>query len=192
MSLHLSQNTEADALLQRDPLALLVGMLLDQQVSMEWAFAGPHAIAERLGRSDLDPYEIAGYEPEAFAALMSQRPAVHRYPGSMARRIQQLCQHVIDEYDGDAAAVWRGAETGTELRKRLTGLSGYGTRKAQIMVALLGKQLGVQPDGWREAAGEFGGEGTRRSIADVTDEATLGEVRAFKQQQKRAASSASR
>lgn len=190
MGLRLSQNTEADALLERDPLALLIGMLLDQQVPMEWAFTGPYTIARRLGRTRLDPYELASYDPEAFAALASEQPAVHRYPGSMARRIQQLCRHVIDSYGGDAAAVWRDAATGTELRRRLVALPGYGERKARILVALLGKQLGVRPDGWREAAGEFGEEGARRSVADVTDEATLGEVRAYKQQQKRDAKAA--
>lgn len=192
MALHLSQQADADALLERDPLALLIGMLLDQQVSMEWAFTGPYTIASRMDRPTLDPQEIAAYDPEAFAALLSERPAVHRYPGSMARRIQQLCHFVVDEYGGDTAEIWRGATTGAELLKRLTALPGYGTRKAQIFVALLGKQLGVQPEGWRSAAGEFGDDGARRSVADVTDEATLAEVRAYKQQQKREAKSSGR
>lgn len=187
MALRLSQQPDADALLERDHLALVIGMLLDQQVPMEWAFTGPHTIASRLGRDTLDPGEIAAYDPEQFAALLSQKPAVHRYPGSMARRIQQLCQYVRDEYDGDITALWRAADSGVELRKRLNALPGFGTRKAQILLALLGKQLEVRPDGWREAAGDFGEEGARRSVADVTDEATLGEVRAFKQQQKREA-----
>lgn len=187
MTLRLSQQPDADALLDRDPLALLVGMLLDQQVPMEWAFTGPYTIAQRLGRGVLDPAEIASYDPEEFSALLSQKPAVHRYPGSMARRIQALCRYVVDEYDADAAALWRDAETGTELLRRLNALPGYGIRKAQIFVAFLGKQRDVRPQGWRESAGEFGAEGARRSVADVTDEATLGEVRAFKQQQKTAA-----
>lgn len=184
MTLRLSQQPEADALLARDPLALLVGMLLDQQVPMEWAFTGPYTIATRLGRTELDPYEIAAYDPDDFATLLSKRPAVHRYPGSMARRIQQLCAYLVEEYGGQAAEVWRGVDSGRELRKRLSAIPGYGTRKAQIFVALLGKQFDVRPEGWREAAGEFGEEGARRSVADVTDAATLGEVRGFKQQQK--------
>lgn len=190
MTLRLSQQPDADALLERDPLALLIGMLLDQQVPMEWAFTGPYTIAQRLGREALDPGEIAAYDPDAFATLLSQKPAVHRYPGSMARRVQQLCQYVVDEYEGDAAALWRDAATGAELRGRLAALPGYGTRKAQIFLAFLGKQLEVRPEGWRESAGEFGEEGARRSVADVTDDATLGEVRAFKQQQKQAAKGA--
>lgn len=190
MTLRLSQQHDADALLERDPLALLIGMLLDQQVPMEWAFTGPYTIAQRLGRAAIDPGEIAAYDPDAFATLLSQKPAVHRYPGSMARRVQQLCRYVVDEYEGDAAALWRDAATGAELRRRLAALPGYGTRKAQIFLAFLGKQLEVRPEGWRESAGEFGEEGARRSVADVTDEATLGEVRAFKQQQKQAAKGA--
>lgn len=184
MTLHLSQQPEADALLDRDALALLVGMLLDQQIPMEWAFTGPYTIATRLGRDQLDPWQIAAYDPDTFADLLSQKPAVHRYPGSMAGRIQQLCRYLVDEYGGDAAALWRDASTGAELRERLAALPGYGTRKAQILVALLGKQLDVRPDGWREAAGEFGEEGARRSAADVTDPTTLSEVREYKQQLK--------
>lgn len=184
MGLRISQNAEADALLDVDPLALLVGMLLDQQVSMEWAFTGPYTICQRMGRHELDAYEIASYPPDEFAALLSRKPAVHRYPGSMARRVQQLSQYVADTYGGAAAAVWRDADSGQELLRRLSALPGYGTRKAQILLALLGKQLGVRPAGWREAAGEFGEEQARLSVADVIDEATLGEVRAYKQQQK--------
>lgn len=190
MTLHLSQQPDADALLDRDPLALLIGMLLDQQVPMEWAFTGPYTIAQRLGRETLDAGEIATYDPDEFAALLSRKPAVHRYPGSMARRIQELCEQVTATYGGDAAALWRDVESGAQLRKRLTALPGYGTRKAQIFVAFLGKQLQVRPEGWQEAAGEFGLEGARRSVADVIGEATLEEVRAFKQQQKRASKNA--
>lgn len=190
MTLRLSQQPDADALLEHDPLALLVGMLLDQQVPMEWAFTGPYTIAQRLGREVLDPAEIAAYDPDEFATMLSRKPAVHRYPGSMARRIQQLCRYVVDEYDADAAALWRDAESGAELRGRLAALPGYGARKAQIFLAFLGKQLGVRPEGWRESAGEFGEEGARRSVADVTDEATLAEVRAFKQRQKESAKAA--
>lgn len=186
MSLQLSQNAEADALLDRDPLALLIGMLLDQQVGMEWAFSAPAVLAGRLGQ-DPDAGEIAAYDPEKFAALASQKPAIHRFPGAMAKRIQQLCQHLVEHYEGDAAAVWRDAADGRDLLRRLTGLPGFGRQKAQIFLALLGKQRGVRPDGWRDAAGAYGEEGSRRSVADITDEVSLQEVRAYKQQQKAAA-----
>ena len=127
VTLHLAQDPEADALLGRSPLAALTGMLLDQQVPMEWAFKGPATIARRLGADDLDTHEIAAYDPEAFAALLSDKPAVHRYPGSMAKRIQQLCQYLVEHYDGDAEGVWRGAATGQELLKRLTDLDVHDT-----------------------------------------------------------------
>src|SRR5919112_2300060 len=129
---HLSQRPEADELLGRSPLAALVGMLLDQQIPMEWAFSGPWTIAQRLGSDDLDAHEIAVHDPEAFAALLSEKPAVHRYPGSMAKRIQQLCQYLVEHYDGDAEAVWRGVDSGAGLLRRLEGLPGVGKQKAQI------------------------------------------------------------
>ncbi|MEU9185449.1 HhH-GPD-type base excision DNA repair protein [Streptomyces sp. NPDC048484] len=194
VTLHLSQQPEADELLGRSPLAALVGMLLDQQVPMEWAFAGPYTIARRLGRDDLDAHEIAAYEPEAFAALLSSKPAVHRYPGSMAKRIQQLCQYLVEHYDGDAAKVWEGAETGAEtgaeLLRRLKELPGFGAQKAQIFLALLGKQLGVRPKGWREAAGSYGEAKSFRSVADITGPESLTKVRAHKQEMKAAAKAA--
>ncbi|MFE1845162.1 HhH-GPD-type base excision DNA repair protein, partial [Streptomyces sp. NPDC059515] len=168
VTLHLAQDPEADALLGRSPLAALIGMLLDQQVPMEWAFKGPATIARRLGSDDLDAHEIAAHDPEAFAALLSEKPAVHRYPGSMAGRIQQLCQYLVEHYDGDAEAVWRDVDTGAELLKRLQELPGFGKQKAQIFLALLGKQLGVRPAGWREAAGSYGEEKSFRSVADIT------------------------
>ncbi|AUG78351.1 Fe-S cluster assembly protein HesB [Kitasatospora sp. MMS16-BH015] len=186
-TIRLAQQPEADALLGRSPLAALVGMLLDQQVPMEKAFTGPYVIAQRLGREDLDAHEIAAYDPEAFAALLSAKPAVHRYPGSMAKRVQQLCQALVDEYEGDAAAVWAGAATGAELLARLSSLPGYGKQKAQIFIALLGKQYGVRPPGWREAAGLYGEQGCFRSVADITGPESLAEVRSFKQEAKQAA-----
>lgn len=186
MSLHLSQNAEADALLDRDPLALLIAMLLDQQVPLEWAFSAPYELAQRLG-GDLDVREIASDDPERFAALASRKPAIHRYPGSMAKRIQQLCQHIVAAYDGEPTAIWRGAADGRELFRRVSGLPGYGRQKAQIFVALLGKQLDVRPPGWREVAGPYGEEDALRSVADITDETSLQEVRAYKQQMKAAA-----
>ncbi|MGW6914736.1 HhH-GPD-type base excision DNA repair protein [Kitasatospora sp. NPDC054939] len=187
VSVRLAQEPEADALLGRSALAALVGMLLDQQVPMEWAFAGPLTVAQRLGRDDLDAHEIAVHDPEAFVALLSQKPAVHRYPAAMAKRIQQLCQYLVAQYDGDAEAVWRDASTGRELLNRLTALPGFGKQKSQIFLALLGKQYGVQPDGWRAAAGSYGDEGSYRSVADITGPESLEKVRAFKQEAKRAA-----
>jgi uncharacterized HhH-GPD family protein len=178
---------EANATLDRSPLALLVAMLLDQQIPLEWAFAGPYTISQRLGGRDLDAGEIAAYDPERFAAILSEKPAVHRYPGSMAKRIQQLCAYLVEHYDGDAEAVWRGVPTGRELLKRLGDLPGFGKQKAQIFLALLGKRCGVRPEGWREAAGNYGEEESYRSVADIVDEDSLIKVRTFKQQMKAAA-----
>ncbi|MET9801817.1 HhH-GPD-type base excision DNA repair protein [Streptomyces sp. NPDC006368] len=189
-TIRLAQQPEADALLARSPLAALVGMLLDQQVPMEWAFSGPYTIAQRLGSDDLDAHGIAAYNPEAFVALLSAKPAVHRYPGSMAKRVQQLCQYLVDEYGGDAGAVWADAGTGEELLDRLLALPGFGKQKAQIFLALLGKRYGVRPEGWREAAGPYGEEGSYRSAADITGPETLAKVRAYKQEAKRAAKTA--
>jgi len=186
-TLRLAQNPEADELLARDPLALLLGMLLDQRVPLEWAFGAPYRLAQRLGQDSLDAGEIAAYEPEAFTQLMVGPPALHRYPAVMAGRVQALCRHLTEAYGGDAAAVWRDAQTGQELLRRLRALPGFGEQKARIFVALLGKQLGVCPPGWREAAGPYGEEGARRSAADVTDADSLAEVRAFKQAAKQAA-----
>jgi uncharacterized HhH-GPD family protein len=188
-ALRLAQNPEADALLSRSPLALLVGMLLDQQVPMEWAFTGPYTVLRRLGGDDLDAHRIAAQDPEAFAALLSEKPAVHRYPGAMAKRIQQLCRFLVERYGGDAEAVWRDAEDGAELLGRLTELPGFGKQKAQIFLALLGKRLGVHPSGWREAAGPYGEDGCFRSVADITGPEALEKVRAHKQEVKRAAKS---
>ncbi|MFF0480632.1 HhH-GPD-type base excision DNA repair protein [Streptomyces sp. NPDC004435] len=188
--IHLAQQPEADALLGRSPLAALVGMLLDQQVPMEWAFSGPYTVATRLGGDDLDAHEIAAADPDSFAALLSEKPAVHRYPGSMAQRIQQLCRYLVEEYDGDAEAVWRTAATGGELLARLQALPGFGKQKAQIFLALLGKQYGVRPEGWREAAGPYGEEGAHRSAADITGPESLALVRAHKQEVKAAAKAA--
>ncbi|TXJ82059.1 Fe-S cluster assembly protein HesB [Streptomyces lavendulae] len=190
VTLHLAQDPAADALLGRSPLAALTGMLLDQQVPMEWAFKGPRTIADRLGAEDLDAHEIAARDPEAFAALLSEKPAVHRYPGSMAKRVQQLCQYLVEHYDGDAEAVWRGVGSGAELRKRLEDLPGFGRQKAQIFLALLGKQLGVTPAGWREAAGAYGERDSHRSVADITGPDSLAKVRAHKQEMKAAAKAA--
>jgi uncharacterized HhH-GPD family protein len=186
-TLRLAQNPDADALLARDPLALLVGMLLDQRVPLEWAFGAPYRLAQRLDRDTLDAAEIAAADPEAFAKVMVGPPALHRYPSVMAGRVQALCHHLVEAYGGDAAAVWRTAPTGQELLRRVRALPGFGEQKARIFVALLGKQLEVRPPGWREAAGPYGEQGARRSAADVTDADSLAEVRAFKQAAKQAA-----
>ncbi|MFI8349317.1 HhH-GPD-type base excision DNA repair protein [Streptomyces sp. NPDC085596] len=190
VTLHLAQDPEADALLGRSPLAALTGMLLDQQIPMEWAFKGPETIARRMGTDDLDAHDIATRDPEEFAALLSEKPAVHRYPGSMAKRVQTLCQYLVEHYDGDAEAVWRDAGSGAELLKRLEALPGFGKQKAQIFLALLGKQLGVTPEGWREAAGAYGEAKSYRSVADITGPESLVKVRAHKQEMKAAAKAA--
>lgn len=182
-TLQLACDPAADALLDANPFALLVGMLLDQQVPMETAFAGPKKIADRMG--GLDAHEVAGYDPEKFAALCSEKPAVHRFPGSMASRIQTLAQIIVDRYDGDATGLWTAGEPdGAELLKRLKALPGFGEQKARIFLALLGKQYGVTPRGWRAAAGEFGKAGTHMSVADIVDAGSLQRVRDFKKQLK--------
>jgi uncharacterized HhH-GPD family protein len=183
--LRLAQDEKADALLAREPFALVVGMLLDQQIPMEWAFTGPSTIAARMGTENLDPALIARYDPDEFVALMTGPPAVHRYPRSMGARVQKLAAYAVEHYEGDVSRLWTEASSGVELRKRLADLPGYGDQKARIFLALLGKQLGVQPDGWREAAGAYGEEGSRRSIADVVDEQSLAEVRQYKRETKR-------
>ncbi len=182
----LAQVPEADRLLSENPFALLVGMLLDQQVPMETAFAGPKKIADRIG--DVDVGQIAAYDPDRFAAICSERPAIHRFPGSMAKRIQTLAQVVQNSYDGDAAAIWTdGDPDGAEVLKRLKALPGFGEQKARIFLALLGKQYGVQPRGWRETAGDYGRSGTFTSVADVVDAGSLDKVRSYKKQMKAAA-----
>lgn len=186
--LRIAQDEAADELLSSDPFALLVGMLLDQQFPMERAFAGPAKVKERFGT--LDPSEIAAAEPEAFADLCATPPAVHRYGRSMAGRIQAVASAVRDEYDGDVTRIWTTAEGTTDLIKRLKSLPGFGDQKARIFAALLGKQLGVRPDGWREAIGPYAEDGARRSVADVTDEASLQEVRDFKKAAKAKAKAA--
>ena len=186
MTFTLPVGTEANTLLYRSPLALLVAMLLDQQVPLERAFSAPYDLALRLGH-DLDADELAGYDEDALVVLFSERPALHRFPAAMAKRVQALCRLLVERYGGDAAAVWQAAQTGEELRKRVAELPGFGEQKAQIFVALLGKQFGIQPAGWREAAGSFGEQDVYRSVADITDEESLLKVRAYKQHMKAAA-----
>ena len=185
-TLHIAQDKDADALLARDPFALLMGMLLDQQFPMERAFAGPYILSQRMGQR-LDPQVIGSYDPVALAAFFARPPAIHRYPASMAARVQQLAAYLIDHYDGQAENLWATASSGREVLRRLRALPGFGEQKARIFLALLGKQRGVRPDGWREAAGVYGEEGSYRSVADVIDEKSLAKVRASKQAAKRAA-----
>lgn len=177
----------ANELLATDPLALLMGMLLDQQIPMEKAFTSPQVLAERMGVERLDAHTIAGYDPQAFEELFRQVPALHRFPAAMAKRVQELCRTVDERYGGDTARIWTQARTGEELVDRLTGLPGFGRLKAQIFAALLGKQFAVRPPGWLEATGIFGAPDTFRSIADVVDADSLRKVREFKQAQKTAA-----
>ena len=184
--LNLTGDAEADALLARDPLALLLGMLLDQQFPMERAFAGPYELARRLGHEPTAA-ELADYDGEALAEIFARPPVIHRYPRNMAGRVQALCRQLVERHAGDAAGLWRDVDSGAELVRRVQGLPGFGKQKAQIFVALLGKQYGVSPPGWREAAGSYGEEGSRRSIADVTDTGTLEEVRSYKRAAKAAA-----
>ncbi len=186
-TLRITQDDAADELLGRDPLALVLGMLFDQQFPMERAFAGPRLLADRLGVDRLSAADLAAADPERLAAVFRGPPAVHRYPGSMAGRAQALCRLLVERYDGRADALWSDAPDGATLLRRIGELPGFGAQKARILVALLGKQYGVTPPGWREAAGPYGEEGSRRSVADITGPESLAEVRAAKQAAKQAA-----
>ena len=184
MALQIAQDPHADEVLNADPFALLVGMLLDQQYPMEHAFRGPAKVLDRFGT--IDPAAIAAAEPEWFADVCSTPPAIHRYGRSMAGRVQELARHVVEEYDGDASRLWTEASSGADLMKRLRALPGYGEQKAKIFTALLAKQLDVKPRGWTTVVGDYGKKGYR-SVADVVDAESLGKVRAFKKQKKAAA-----
>ncbi len=188
--LRITQDDAADDLLGRDPLALVLGMMLDQQFPMERAFAGPRLLADRLGVDTLSAADLAEADPEQLAKAFQGPPAIHRYPGSMAARTQDLCRLLAERYDGHAERLWADVPDGAALLQRIGQLPGFGAQKAKILVALLGKQYGVTPPGWREAAGDYGREGARRSVADVTGPESLAEVRAFKQEAKRAAKAA--
>ena len=188
--MYLASTPQANRLLDDSPLALLVGMLLDQQIPMEKAFTSPEVLRERLGGT-LDARAIAEYDPAALETIFREPPALHRFPAAMAKRVQALAQVLVERYDGEAAAVWTGAGSGSELVQRVGALPGFGPQKAKIFTALLGKQFGVRPRGWREAAGDYGAEGSLRSVADVVDTKSLKAVRTFKQQAKAAARAAS-
>jgi uncharacterized HhH-GPD family protein len=189
MTLHITGDADADRLLTDDPLALLIGMLLDQQVAMETAFAGPLKIKQRVG--SVDAATLAGYDPEAFAEAFAQTPAVHRFPGSMAARVQALCATIEQDWQGDASAIWtRDEPDGATVLKRLRSLPGFGEQKAKIFLALLGKQYGFTGAGWRDAAGAYGEEGSFRSVADIVSPESLTKVREHKRAMKAAAKQA--
>jgi uncharacterized HhH-GPD family protein len=183
VALHLSGDKDADAVLSNDSLALLIGMVLDQQVTLEKAFWAPSELERRLG-GRLDAASIAAMEPEALAEIFRERPALHRYPASMAGRVQEVCRLVADEFGGKAEAVWQGVPDGAALVARLRTLPGFGEQKSKIFAALLGKQLGVQPEGWRAASKPFGEDGSFLSVADITGPDSLAKVRAHKQAMK--------
>jgi uncharacterized HhH-GPD family protein len=184
--LALSQDPAADELLSSDPFALLIGMVLDQQIPLERAFSSPLDLKERLG-GQLDPAQVAVMDPEKLAAVFATRPALHRFPAANAKRVQELARIIVDDYDGHAADLWLKATDGEDLFRRIRALPGFGEQKARIFIGLLGKQLGVRPPGWEAAAGRFGEPGTFMSVADITDPASLSRVRAYKQQLKAAA-----
>ncbi|MFD4422011.1 HhH-GPD-type base excision DNA repair protein [Agromyces sp. NPDC058484] len=189
MAVHITGESAADQLLSDDAFALLTGMLLDQQVTMETAFAGPEKIRARVG--SIAPAAIADYDPEAFVEVFKERPSVHRFPGSMAGRVQALAAAVRDDWGGEASAIWtQGNPSGAEVLARLRALPGFGEQKAKIFLALLGKQCGLEAPGWREAAGHYGDEGSFVSVADIVDPGSLAKVRASKQAAKAAARAA--
>ncbi|MFC0028205.1 HhH-GPD-type base excision DNA repair protein [Micromonospora chaiyaphumensis] len=189
MTLSLPIDPQANELLARSPLALLLGMVLDRQVPMEKAFSSPYVLAQRLGHEP-DARELAEYSPEALVELFATPPALHRFPKAMAARVQEVCRALVERYDGDPARLWSEAADGRDLLRRVGELPGFGRQKAQIFVALLGKRFGITPDGWREAAGGYGDADAYRSVADVTDPESLRRVREFKQRMKAEAKAA--
>jgi len=189
VKLCLSQVEEADRLLSKDPLALLIGFVLDQQIPLEWAFRGPFELTQRLG-TGLDAAELATMDPDKLAAVFAERPSLHRYPASMAKRVQALCAVIVERFGGRADAVWREPTTGKELLANVRLLPGFGDQKARIFVALVGKQLGVRPPGWEAASTPYGEPGTLRSVADIVSRESLEEVRSAKKAMKAAAKAA--
>jgi uncharacterized HhH-GPD family protein len=187
MAFQIAQDPAADQVLTEHPFALLAGMLLDQQYPMQHAFRGPAKVLARFGT--LDPAAIAAADPEEFAALCAVPPAIHRFPGSMAARLQELARIVSEQYDGDATRLWTEVTTGAELLKRIQALPGFGKQKAQIFVALLAKQLDVRPEGWQQAVGAYAEDGFR-SVADVVDAVSLQKVRDYKKAKKAEAKAA--
>ncbi len=186
MTMSLPIDDAANELLSTDALALLVGMTLDQQDKLEKAFSSPYVLSQRLGHVPTVP-ELAGFDTEELVAIFAGPPALHRFPRAMAGRVQEVCRVLLEKFDGDAANLWKDAATGAELVKRVASLPGFGKQKSQIFTALLGKQFGVRPPGWREAAGAYGEEGSYRSVADIVDGDSLEKVRAYKKEMKAAA-----
>ena len=182
-TLYITGDAAADKLLNTNANALLIGMLLDQQVPMEWAFAGPATLKRRLGH--LDPKKIAAMDLDEFVAICCEKPAIHRFPGSMGKRIHAVCEALVTDYRGNAANIWKGVDDADDVYRRLRALPGYGEEKSKIFLAILAKTQGVEPSGWRDAAGKFGDD-TPRSVADVHDEVSLGKVREWKKAQKAA------
>jgi uncharacterized HhH-GPD family protein len=182
-TLYITGDTASDKLLNTNGNALLIGMLLDQQVPMEWAFAGPATLKKRLGH--LDPKKIAAMDVDEFVAICCEKPAIHRFPGSMGKRIHAVCEALVADYKGNAANIWKGVDDASEVYRRLRELPGYGDEKSKIFVAILAKTQGVEPEGWRGTAGKFGDD-SPRSVADVHDEVSLGKVREWKKAQKAA------
>jgi uncharacterized HhH-GPD family protein len=179
----ITSDADANRLLEEDPLALIIGMLLDQQVPMEWAFIAPFKLKDRLGGT-LDAAAMARMDPDEFIALFKGPPALHRFPGSMGKRVQSLTQAIVDDYGGDTSRIWREAETGDELKRRLLALPGFGPDKTRIFIALLAKRLNIRPSGWEQAAGPFADD-TPRSVADIDSAETLARVREWKQAMKK-------
>jgi uncharacterized HhH-GPD family protein len=186
MTMSLPIDAAANELLSTNPLALLIGMTLDQQDKLEKAFNSPYVLAQRLGHVPTAE-ELASFDTDELVAIFAKPPALHRFPKSMAGRVQEVCRALVDRYDGDAANLWQDVDSGAELVKRVASLPGFGKQKSQIFTALLGKQFGVRPPGWREAAGHYGEEGSFRSVADVVDGASLERVRTYKKEMKGAA-----
>jgi uncharacterized HhH-GPD family protein len=180
-ALHFTPDADANRLLASEPLAVMIGMLLDQQVPMEWAFRGPATLRDRLG--GLDAAAIAAMTPEALDEVFRAKPAVHRFPSAMAKRAHALCQHLVDHYDGDAARIWRRVKDPEVVYERIRALPGYGEEKARILLAILGKRLGKAPAGWERFAGPFG-DPEPRSVADIDSREAFDRVRAWKKQQK--------
>jgi uncharacterized HhH-GPD family protein len=189
MAMTLPIDDVANEYLTRSPLALLIGMTLDQQIPLEKAFTSPWVLGQRLGHEPT-ARELAEFEPEALIEIFATPPALHRFPKAMAVRTQEVCRVIVDRYDGDPAGIWAGVTDGKELFQRILGVPGFGKQKAQIFVAMLGKQYGVQPDGWREAAGGYGEDGSYRSVADIVDGDSLTRVREFKKAMKAEAKAA--
>jgi uncharacterized HhH-GPD family protein len=183
MTISLPIGEPANTLLTENPLALLIGMVLDQQIPLEKAFSSPYVLAERLGHAPT-AVELAAADPEELVAIFARPPALHRFPKAMAARVQEVCRVLVERYDGEAAALWADVADGAELLARISALPGFGAQKAQIFTALLGKQYGVRPPGWREAAGGYGDPGAYRSVADIVDAESLAKVRAYKKQMK--------